>query len=251
MTVLVGAHLARDVQGGCDDVVSLSRSESLRCVLWTPRWLAQTRDGRIAVASMVGTTVEFYDFYIYATAAVSVFPAPVLPQGQRHHRAAGLARDIRSGVRRAPAGVGAVRAFRRSDRAKGHARRLAADHGHRHLSGRPAAHLPPGGSAGAGAAGADAVQPGSRVGRRVERRGAAGHRDRRTRQAGASRDVATVGRTIRFPAGQRAVPDHRSAGSATTTPNPTSTVRFSPGVGESRSCSAWSWWRSGSMCGCG
>ena len=29
---------------------------------------------RIVVASMVGTTIEFYDFYIYATAAVSVFP---------------------------------------------------------------------------------------------------------------------------------------------------------------------------------
>ncbi len=30
--------------------------------------------GRIVIASMVGTTIEFYDFYIYATAAVSVFP---------------------------------------------------------------------------------------------------------------------------------------------------------------------------------
>lgn len=29
---------------------------------------------RIVIASMVGTTIEFYDFYIYATAAVSVFP---------------------------------------------------------------------------------------------------------------------------------------------------------------------------------
>ena len=29
---------------------------------------------RIIIASMVGTTIEFYDFYIYATAAVSVFP---------------------------------------------------------------------------------------------------------------------------------------------------------------------------------
>jgi len=29
---------------------------------------------RIIVASTVGTTIEFYDFYIYATAAVSVFP---------------------------------------------------------------------------------------------------------------------------------------------------------------------------------
>lgn len=27
---------------------------------------------RIAVASTIGTTIEFYDFYIYATAAVSV-----------------------------------------------------------------------------------------------------------------------------------------------------------------------------------
>ncbi len=36
--------------------------------------------GRIAVASMVGTTVEFYDFYIYATAAVSVFPHLFFPK---------------------------------------------------------------------------------------------------------------------------------------------------------------------------
>ncbi|NLS09124.1 MHS family MFS transporter [Nesterenkonia sp. MY13] len=29
---------------------------------------------RIIIASLIGTTIEFYDFYIYATAAVSVFP---------------------------------------------------------------------------------------------------------------------------------------------------------------------------------
>lgn len=29
---------------------------------------------RVVIASMVGTTIEFYDFYIYGTAAVSVFP---------------------------------------------------------------------------------------------------------------------------------------------------------------------------------
>ena len=38
---------------------------------------------RIAVASMVGTTVEFYDFYIYATAAVSVFPQLFFPKGNQ------------------------------------------------------------------------------------------------------------------------------------------------------------------------
>jgi metabolite-proton symporter len=36
---------------------------------------------RIVVASMVGTTIEFYDFYIYATAAVSVFPQLFFPKG--------------------------------------------------------------------------------------------------------------------------------------------------------------------------
>ena len=30
---------------------------------------------------MVGTTIEFYDFYIYATAAVSVFPVLFFPKG--------------------------------------------------------------------------------------------------------------------------------------------------------------------------
>lgn len=36
---------------------------------------------RIVIASMVGTTIEFYDFYIYATAAVSVFPSLFFPKG--------------------------------------------------------------------------------------------------------------------------------------------------------------------------
>ncbi|KKF03403.1 MFS transporter [Mycolicibacterium obuense] len=36
---------------------------------------------RIVVASMVGTTIEFYDFYAYATAAVVVFPHLFFPKG--------------------------------------------------------------------------------------------------------------------------------------------------------------------------
>lgn len=36
---------------------------------------------RIIFASMVGTTIEFYDFYLYATAAVSVFPLLFFPKG--------------------------------------------------------------------------------------------------------------------------------------------------------------------------
>ena len=35
--------------------------------------------GRVIVASLIGTTVEFYDFYVYATAAVLVFPPLFFP----------------------------------------------------------------------------------------------------------------------------------------------------------------------------
>ncbi|MFY7070493.1 MFS transporter [Nocardiopsis changdeensis] len=36
---------------------------------------------KVLTASLVGTSVEFYDFYIYATAAVLVFPALFFPEG--------------------------------------------------------------------------------------------------------------------------------------------------------------------------
>ena len=36
---------------------------------------------RVLFASLVGTTIEFFDFYIYATAAVLVFPALFFPTG--------------------------------------------------------------------------------------------------------------------------------------------------------------------------
>jgi hypothetical protein len=35
---------------------------------------------RILFASMIGTTIEFFDFYIYAMAAVLVFPALFFPK---------------------------------------------------------------------------------------------------------------------------------------------------------------------------
>jgi len=37
--------------------------------------------GRILFASLIGTTIEFFDFYIYATAAVLVFPVLFFPPG--------------------------------------------------------------------------------------------------------------------------------------------------------------------------
>lgn len=37
---------------------------------------------RIIFASVAGTTIEFFDFYIYATAAISVFPLLFFPKGE-------------------------------------------------------------------------------------------------------------------------------------------------------------------------
>lgn len=36
---------------------------------------------RVVLASLIGTTIEFYDFYVYATAAVLVFPHLFFPSG--------------------------------------------------------------------------------------------------------------------------------------------------------------------------
>jgi len=36
---------------------------------------------RVMLASLIGTTIEFYDFYVYATAAVLVFPHLFFPKG--------------------------------------------------------------------------------------------------------------------------------------------------------------------------
>src|SRR6187431_1289877 len=36
---------------------------------------------RILLASLIGTTIEFFDFYVYATAAVLVFPKLFFPAG--------------------------------------------------------------------------------------------------------------------------------------------------------------------------
>ncbi|MCS3425842.1 metabolite-proton symporter [Rahnella sp. BIGb0603] len=41
----------------------------------------QNSRGKVIVASLIGTAIEFFDFYIYATAAVIVFPHIFFPQG--------------------------------------------------------------------------------------------------------------------------------------------------------------------------
>jgi metabolite-proton symporter len=41
--------------------------------------VAVNRPGQVLFASLIGTTIEFFDFYIYATAAVLVFPSLFFP----------------------------------------------------------------------------------------------------------------------------------------------------------------------------
>src|ERR1017187_4248838 len=42
--------------------------------------MAVNRPGQVLLASLIGTTIEFFDFYIYATAAVLVFPTLFFPK---------------------------------------------------------------------------------------------------------------------------------------------------------------------------
>ena len=44
--------------------------------------LDATTKRRIIIASTIGTTIEFYDFYAYATAAVAVFPFLFFPKNE-------------------------------------------------------------------------------------------------------------------------------------------------------------------------
>lgn len=48
----------------------------------SPSILTAVERRRIIFASLIGTTIEFFDFYIYATAAVSVFPLLFFPAGE-------------------------------------------------------------------------------------------------------------------------------------------------------------------------
>jgi metabolite-proton symporter len=47
----------------------------------TPASAPANPRSRVLMASLVGTTIEFYDFYVYATAAVLVFPHLFFPAG--------------------------------------------------------------------------------------------------------------------------------------------------------------------------
>jgi len=74
---------------------------------------------RVLFASMIGTTIEYFDFYIYGTAAVLGIPEPVLRREQSNLGHSRIVRDLRAGILRAAGRFGAVRPFRRPRRAQG------------------------------------------------------------------------------------------------------------------------------------
>lgn len=95
---------------------------------------------KVVVASLIGTAIEFFDFYIYATAAVIVFPHIFFPQGDAA-AATLIAGHLRHRLRRPADRLRAVWPLRRSRRPEGHPRGLAVNHGDLHRGDRPAARL--------------------------------------------------------------------------------------------------------------
>ena len=77
---------------------------------------------RALVAGTVGTSIEWYDFFLYGTAAALVFPELFFPDGERLRRAAGLVRDLRRRVRGAAGRRGDLRPLGRPHRPQGDAR---------------------------------------------------------------------------------------------------------------------------------
>ena len=125
-------------------------------------------------------------------------PATVLPRRRSGHRHAGLARHLRDRLPGPADRVGGVRALRRPHRPQDHAGRGAAHDGRLHRGHRRLAHLPVDRHRRPAAARPVPLRPGPGAGRRMGRRGAAGHRERPARQAGVVRDVPAARRADRL-----------------------------------------------------
>ena len=84
--------------------------------------------GQVLFASLIGTTIEFFDFYIYATAAVLVFPRLFFPASDPASATLASLATFAIAFLARPLGS-ALRTLRRPRRAQDDAGGRAADHG--------------------------------------------------------------------------------------------------------------------------
>ena len=91
---------------------------------------------RAVIAATIGTTIEWYDFFLYSIVTGLVFAKLFFPNSRPAGRHAAGLRDLCRRLHRAPDRRGDLRPFRRPHRAQVDADRDAADDGHRHLPGR-------------------------------------------------------------------------------------------------------------------
>ncbi len=71
-----------------------------------------SRPGRVVASSLIGTVIEWYEFYIYGTAAALVFDQIVLPEVRLVHGYIALVVDVCHRLRRAARGCGDLRPLR-------------------------------------------------------------------------------------------------------------------------------------------
>ena len=196
--------------------------------------------GQVLFASLIGTTIEFFDFYIYATAAVLVFPRLFFPHPTRRRPRSRRWRRLRSRLSPGPSGrrssaISAIasaarrRWWRRCSRWASRPWRSACCRPtRRSASPRPAAVALP-------------LRPGARARRRMGRRRAARRRERAARQARVVRHVPAARRADRLLLFRRRVP----APVASSSP----TISSLPSAGGSLSWPAPRWCWSASTCG--
>ncbi len=164
---------------------------------------------RVLGASLAGTAVEFYDFYIYATAASLLFGPAFLSFGIENRSAALGLRELRGRLFRAPGRCRRVRAFRRSDRSQVHSGRIADADGWIHRGNRFPADLRRRWMGCAGAAVPVALRSGIWPWWGVGWRRAAGRRERPARLAWAVRHVSPTWCSCRIHLRQWLFPDPR------------------------------------------
>ena len=203
--------------------------------------VAVNRPGQVLFASLIGTTIEFFDFYIYATAAVLVFPRLFFPASDP--ASATLASLATFAIAFLARPIGSALFGHFGDRIGRKTTLVAAllTMGISTVRDRRAADLRHDRRRRAAAARALPLRPGPRPRRRVGRRGAARDRERAAGKARLVRHVPAARRAGRLLLLRRRLPAALRRGSPTSS--------SSPSAGAFRFWRAPCWCSSASTCG--